>query len=89
MKLGANVNINLKGLKSPCGIGAFDSSSPLVEYEKCYLSGLSKYYKSHNYNNQTNVNDKREKPRRAVSVLGTENHQASIDRSEYWNGEKF
>lgn len=37
------------GAGSPCGIGAFESTS-LMEYEKFYLSGLNKYYKSHNYN---------------------------------------
>ena len=39
----------IMGAGSPCGIGAFDSAS-LIEYEQCYLSGLNKYYKSHNYN---------------------------------------
>jgi len=31
--------------KNCYAIGMIDTSSPLMEYEKCYLSGLSKYYK--------------------------------------------
>jgi len=58
------------GAGSPCGIGTFDSTS-LLEYEQCYLSGLNKYYKSHNYN---------KKPSNKLSVSSSVERRNSIEK---------
>ena len=71
------------GAGSPCGIGAFDSAS-LIQYEQCYLSGLNKYYKSHNYNKKPQT-----KLSSSSSVNQNKSIERSLDRSQYWTGQKF